>query len=299
MRLLGAFARELSGVASPDDPERLHKARVASRRVLVALDMFGADAGTSYVPSLASSVRFVTRKLGKVRDLDVQAAWLEDFSRHCEGKERAGALRMLLRLSGKREKLRPGAVRAASVFVSRTTYAGAMREMRGAKVDMETSGEDVSCNSAAAARYMIVQTDCVVQLAKFLSLPYAHGEHHRLRMETKRLRYAMELAGEGLDEYIAMAKNIQDALGELHDAQVWIEAIPRMKERERKRTEKYFGTSRPWKRLEPGYDAVARDRTNFRDVRYGQISELWNGLSGGMLPRLRERLLEVCRKTDA
>jgi CHAD domain-containing protein len=131
---------------------------------------------------------------------------------------------------------------------------------------------------------MGLQIESVTRHAVSLSYPEASDAHHRFRIEVKRLRYAIEIyrglyadTG-GLDSCVSAAKKLQDALGELHDADVWIAIIPELMEREKKYTARYYGTARPFARLAAGYRAIASDRLAHRASRYETAIDLWRAL---------------------
>lgn len=78
-RQLRAFAQEISAVRSADDPEAVHRMRVASRRMRAALPLFSDCFGTSRVDGWRHSFRAITRALGEARDLDVQIGFVEEY----------------------------------------------------------------------------------------------------------------------------------------------------------------------------------------------------------------------------
>ncbi|MDR1472574.1 MAG: CHAD domain-containing protein [Synergistaceae bacterium] len=293
--------REIPG-ASSDDPEGLHRARVASRRLELALRLLGVRAGLPDDAGLLKSIRSVARALGAVRDLDVQTMWLGNFAGACSPREKPGVRRLALRLSQRREKLQGGAAKTLSGFSRCGAFRDALQSLRGAKCDMEIQGAGRRADDGwHIARAMIMRIDLIVRLASSLGVPEAHEAHHKLRIETKRLRYAMEIAsglfGDVMAPHIATARRIQDLLGDLHDAHVWVESVPGLSARELRRTTRYFGTTRPFTRLEPGYAAVARDRLAFRRERYEKAKIFWLDLSSaGCWAELREMLLDAARE---
>src|SRR5437879_2856235 len=60
------------------ETEALHKARVASRRIREALPVVGANAPRAKVKKLRKRLRYLTRSLGPIRELDVELGMLED-----------------------------------------------------------------------------------------------------------------------------------------------------------------------------------------------------------------------------
>ncbi len=71
-----------------------------------------------------------------------------------------------------------------------------------------------------------------------------------MRIAGKHLRYTLEIFApiynQALIPYLQVMKEVQDQLGEIHDDDVWIEWLPKFIEKERSRTENYFGTTGPF-----------------------------------------------------
>jgi hypothetical protein len=103
-----------------------------------------------------------------------------------------------------------------------------------------------------------------------------------------------------MDSCVSAAKKLQDALGELHDADVWIATIPELMEREKKYTARYYGTTRPFARLAAGYRAIASDRLAHRASRYEAVLGLWrSSVALNVWGGLRALLYEAYRDKAA
>jgi putative phosphoesterase len=74
----------------------------------------------------------------------------------------------------------------------------------------------------------------VIALELFVHDQAAVTKHHELRIAAKRLRYTMEIFSSiyrsGLTDEIALVKQFQDVLGELHDYYVWIQDLAPLKQ---------------------------------------------------------------------
>ena len=267
--------REIPGVVKAEDPECLHRMRVASRRLRMSLNLLGARAGLSD----ASAVKFfrlirkVTRRLGEARDIDVQLLWLKDFEPQCTKRELPGVRRIALRLNQKREKLQPGIVKLVSSLPEDPIFVKTIEDVRIARVDAEIAGKNSSQEDQRyATRSLLLQLDTVQQHALSLEDPEASEAHHSFRKEVKHLRYAMEifrgLYGDKLDEHIQTMKKLQGLLGELQDANIWVDMLPVMKLLEIDETKRYFGTIRFFFRLQPGYDKLLTYTCDIRALLY-------------------------------
>jgi CHAD domain-containing protein len=297
--------REIPGVAEGADPEYLHRMRVASRRLRSALRLQAEHAGLMDAKAFFRLVRSVTRTLGNARDLDVQRAWLEGFMGRCLQRERSGVRRLILRLSQERESLQPQIAGVVSNITNNPVFAGTMEKLISARFEAEMSGASATEGDIwYATRVIGIQLESVIQRSASLISRDAHEAHHRMRIEVKRLRYAMEIfrgvyAGiEGkLDGYIALVKELQGLLGDLHDADVWVGLAPKLSAEELKRTEIYFGTAKPFGSLAPGYDAIEKDRSAFRDEQFERTFNFWDeAASTGQWRGLRETILLAYRE---
>ncbi|MDR1884995.1 MAG: CHAD domain-containing protein [Synergistaceae bacterium] len=300
------LAREIPGVIAGLDPECLHRMRVASRRLRTALRLQAAHAGMADARSFFRLIRSVTRTLGEARDLDVQIEWLKEFLGRCQTRERSGVNRLMLRLSQARGELQPRIIRVISNITPDPAFRDAMDRLRAARFDAEMSGAvTADADIQYATRVIGLQLDSVIQHSTSLLSRDAHEAHHRMRIEVKRLRYAMEIfrgvygdkdIDGSLDEYAAIVKQLQALLGDLHDADVWVARIPVLSEAETERTEIYFGTPRPFSRLSPGYDAIANDRSAFREEQFEKTLDFWNAATkAGHWRSFRELLLRAYR----
>jgi CHAD domain-containing protein len=298
------LSREIEGVIAAKDPEPLHRMRVASRRLRMALRLCGARTWLSDGRGFNKLIRSVTSSLGAARDIDVQIAWLEEFAQRVNHRERHGVNRAALRLAQRREKLQPQISNLLSGLTDSVCFRKTVDELRAIRLDAEMSGgAGASGDIERSTRVLLLHLDSVLTHSASLLSSEARDAHHRLRIEIKHLRYAMEifrdLYGEAIGEHISLAKKIQGMLGDLHDADVWIEGIPQMREAEMRRTARYFGAQGHFGRLSPGYDAIVRDRSEFRGAQFDIIANLWRetldadgwgDLRAALLTAYRERV---------
>ena len=294
--------REIPGVIAGSDPEYLHRMRVASRRLRMALRILKDDAGLSDAGGFFRLVRSVTRTLGEARDLDVQIGWLEEFAARCGAKERGGVKRIALRLGRRREKVQPRIIRAIEKIPDSPVFLETVKELRRVRLEAEMSGLVTSPGDYEhATREIVLQTENVIQHSSSLLSPDSVEAQHNMRIEVKHLRYIMEifkdLYGEGLDDYISVAKKLQGLLGDLHDADVWVAVTPDFAARERERTISYYGSAAQFARLSPGYSAIIADRAEFRQEQYKVIVKYWNEtLDDDVWQKLRAFLVDEYRE---
>lgn len=197
------------------DPEAVHQARVASRRLREVLPSFAVAHGGR---AARHAVRRVTRALGPVRELDVALG-------HFEAAVAAHPLRPAALAAARRalQTARTTAFRAA-----RATLTPARRDRLQAALEafaVEASGIAPTAVDAAmaarldrAARRLRVAVDRV-------SIVYAPGRLHDVRIAVKRLRYALEAVAavrgtKALATRVRQLRHIQDLLGRAHDLHV-------------------------------------------------------------------------------
>ncbi len=299
---LDPMLREIPGVIEAQDPEYLHRMRVASRRLRMALRLLGSFAGLSNAKAFFRLARAVTRTLGEARDLDVQLCWLDEFAASCSSRELPGVKRVALRLRQRREAAQPEVARLVANLADEPVFVDTRQNLREKKLNTEMSGTaDPLRDLEHPTRVVCLQLDTMHQYALSLQSPGAVAMHHQLRIEAKHLRYAMEIFGDlyegALDEYIALAKKLQTLLGELHDADVWVETMPRFTEREKNRTIRYYGSVRPFSRLQGGCEAIARDREDFRASQYEKAKGFWEEAEReGKWSGLRELVMGAYRR---
>jgi CHAD domain-containing protein len=223
------FARMLEhepGTRAGEDIEELHDMRVATRRMRAAFRVFGPYFKAGEIRPYASGLRRTARTLGQVRDLDV---FVQKAQRYLGAlpPENAHDLDPLLEVwrQGRRQARKSmidyldgdryqGFVQAFQAFLH-TPGAGA-RKMKGFPPKATRVRHVVP--RLIYARWEQVQAfDPLLEGAPVAVL-------HALRVECKRLRYALEffreVLGPEVKEVIAQVVQLQDHLGDLHDADV-------------------------------------------------------------------------------
>jgi inorganic triphosphatase YgiF len=207
--LIGAGAEillaNLRGMKAADDPEFVHQARVAVRRMRSAVRLFAHD--VHFPRRLAADLRWIGRELGRVRDWDVLALQTLPALRmssaaldRAVARQRRAVSRQVRASarSGRCAQLAVNLLRwsAAEDATGPALVARAERDLRKARRRLHR-----------AARHFDRQTP---------------AQQHRVRILAKRLRYAVDVfapALEGLasDALRATVARAQDALGDLCD----------------------------------------------------------------------------------
>jgi len=212
--------RHEAGVRTGEDPEAVHQARVATRRIRSTLRTFSKVLDEEWTDRLRADLKWLADLLGEVRDTDVL---LERFSEHLAELPAADAKAgrwLLARLAGQRDDAR--------------------RRLLGAM---------------ASQKYLVLLDDLVAAAAAPALLPGADGpaaevmpalvakpwkklrkevrgagddppdhELHQIRIRAKRARYAAEavepVIGKPAGDFADAVAAIQSVLGDHQDAVV-------------------------------------------------------------------------------
>ena len=207
--------------AQSGDETSVHQARVASRRLRGALPMLGATADPDALDRVDRRVRRITRALGPVRELDVALLLLAELEGR--GAASAGAI---------------GRVRAAVIAERVKRRREMLDEITPSRLDKlrkqlvgvaapetppTTTGNTVAEAAAQSAR-RARRLRAAILRAGGLYLP---ERLHRVRVEAKKLRYALEIQRELTRSrsrtHLDRLKSQQDLLGRMHDLEILIE----------------------------------------------------------------------------
>jgi CHAD domain-containing protein len=217
------------GTRLGEDPEDLHDMRVATRRLRAAFSFFNKILPAQFAV-LRAELSWLASILGAVRDLDV----------HLEGLE--GAEEHLLPLP---EGTEPPLDHLRAVLMEERQQARAvlLRALDSPRYERLTTGLASLAQQGAARRTdeyhvpaVIVVPDLVGGRYRSTSRAARHArrsgraaDFHRLRIRCKRLRYAVEFAGDLYGEraqlFSRRLAKLQDALGSVQDASVAIERL--------------------------------------------------------------------------
>lgn len=205
------------GARLTDEPEFVHQARVAIRRLRSAMRLWAPLLPPGFVAGHEPGWRQLAQVLGELRNRDVFALHtlpplLESFPDHAAPQRLAGLVGRQRRQS--RQVLR-SALESPDFgrLVLRTTAAiHALPEMIGLE----------SLEEFARHRLRSLSRDVFAKAAAARNDP---GAHHKLRIAFKRLRYALEFMAplyphHKLRLYLAAAGEMQELLGEMNDIAV-------------------------------------------------------------------------------
>ncbi len=200
------------------DTSAVHQARVASRRLREALPVFGAALHRRRVRRLGTRLRRLTRALGEVRESDVLLDTLETLvtEQHAPpevvhvvqpeiGRERSLAFEHLTQVfdAGRARRLLARLERFARHIPS---------------PDVDSSWRSVHADRIRQRAHALL--GAVADAGALFDADRLHA----VRIAVKKLRYALELAGEvkivAAGALVRQLREIQEILGQLHDTDV-------------------------------------------------------------------------------
>ena len=207
--------------AQEGDESSVHQARVASRRLREALPVLGTRADEEALDRVQKRVRRITRALGPVRELDVTLLLLAEL----EGKEAAPA-RAIER------------VRKAVIEERQKRRRDMLDEITPSRLDKLTRRlvrvaapatrphvprnalAEAAAQSANRARRLRAAIDHAGGI-------YLADRLHKVRIQAKKLRYAVEIQRELMRSRstagLNRLKTEQDLLGRMHDLEILID----------------------------------------------------------------------------
>jgi len=206
-----ADARHLAPAAAEGDPDAVHDLRVSCRRLRVALDLLG----NGELAEQETQVKELQDALGAVRDGHVQRPWLESTG-----------LQPLLHEADARAGAASAAMGAAVHRFERTAAPVLQEKAKAACPGGKLGGKRMRDEM----QRRLQRLDKRLQKARDLSAKNAHA----LRIAAKKVRYQAELLDRAFPDVAPRLLDdieaLQDALGELHDADARVSMLARFLE---------------------------------------------------------------------
>jgi CHAD domain-containing protein len=223
-----SLTRVLDDVEKGDE-RALHRARVASRRLRELVPILQLD--PTDARKIGGRLRKVTRRLGRVRELDVLLLLIDELhvSRpmHRDSLRRVRQLVAHARDQARGELAEGGVIDSARKLVRRLNRVldDLSTSDTAAGLVKPTPGRTASWVIDARIAHRAQRLAAAIDNATALYLP---DRLHDVRVAVKKLRYAVELGGEGSAERakaVKTLKRLQDLLGRMHDLQVLIDWV--------------------------------------------------------------------------
>jgi CHAD domain-containing protein len=207
--------------AQEGDETSVHLARVASRRLREALPVLGTRADEGALDRVQKRVRRITRALGPVRELDVTLLLLAEL----EGKEAAPARaiervrKAVIEERQKRRRQMLDEITPSRLDKLRKRLVRVAAPAARAHVPSNARAE-AAAQSAHRARKLRAAIDHAGGI-------YLADRLHKVRIQAKKLRYALEIQRELMRSRSTAGLNRlkieQDLLGRMHDLEILID----------------------------------------------------------------------------
>lgn len=209
------------------DPEGVHQARVALRRLRSLVGTFAPLAEEAWVRELDAEIAELAGPFGPARDADVLYARFQDQLWWLPAEDQLAAERLLDQLRRDRERAHATLLRT----LASASYASLLAKLEA------TAREPILSSLAQEPADTLVPVlvrrrwRAVRRAQRALSEPPSNEELHRLRKRIKHCRYAAEaavsVAGPRAARFAAALREVQELLGEHQDAcvaQAWLRA---------------------------------------------------------------------------
>ncbi|MBI2943976.1 MAG: CHAD domain-containing protein [Candidatus Wallbacteria bacterium] len=267
-RALATLEEACRRIARGDEAiERVHQARVGTRRLRTMLRLFGSSLGKPARRRLKGLAGGLAEGLGGVRDRDV-------LLRHLGTLRPGGDPRAARALGFARNRVRME--REDALHPMRESVGRFLEEARPAR---RTAGRVAGgARTGLSGSIRLALRQLLGELLESEAGVLSHGDFeaaHRMRIAAKRLRYALETVREvlpavrcrALDAGIELATRVQGRLGHVQDHQVWGLALRALSKEVRRSLEEPA--------LTEGLGLLAAHERRRRDRELARFLERW------------------------
>jgi CHAD domain-containing protein len=278
---LEAIKGNTQKILNRKNEEDIHDLRVATRRIRTVLDIFQDQLPAKKIKPWLKGMRDITKSYGSIRDLDVQIIALDKIYQQIDDlKIRRGLNRIRLRIKQNREKKQEKTQQLTSTILkSKIT----IEMLAWAEATLE-SGANIE-NQYSQDLFQLANERIQSRLDEFLFFevfifdPDRIKELHQMRISAKRLRYALEIFTElyagKTDFALNISREVQEYLGKIHDADFWIDFLPRFAQKELSRIHDFYGYNSAFKQITPGIDFLLENRKKERETLYNAFINDW------------------------
>jgi CHAD domain-containing protein len=220
---------ELPRARAGQDPEGVHQARVATRRLRSDLRTFAPLLDDEWRERTRAELRALAGPLGAVRDLDVLAIRLGEALGPA-GVDPTAARGIFDELASQHERARAGLIE----MIDDPHTAALLERLRADAADPPTTGRAIGHAERRLPPLVRRPWRKLRRAVERLDDEPPVPELHRVRLLAKRTRYAAEAVsdacGRPAKRFARAVTGIQDVLGDMNDADVarlWLEeAVP-------------------------------------------------------------------------
>lgn len=202
------------------DPEGVHQARVATRRLRSDLRTFASLVSEEWSRELREELGWLAEALGRVRDGDVMLERMRTRAESLPKASAPGAKRVLAAL----ERERNVAFDELQEAIKSDRYVSLLDRLVAAAREPALAGDADVAATEVLPGLVLRPWKSLAKAVKAIGDPPADDELHAVRIRTKRCRYAAEAAapvlGKRVRSFASDAAELQDVLGDFNDAVV-------------------------------------------------------------------------------
>jgi CHAD domain-containing protein len=286
LKLLETADVMLEGVRQNKDPECIHHLRVACRRLMVAMEIFGDCFDKTQLRFWTRSFRKITHRLGVARDLDVRLALLDALQKSVPDRTYlAGIQRVRLRITQKRNRAQGDVVNALGKFSKDKALIDMVFHLRRLKFPEKMKSDKQKAVLKAQRRVCFVIRKHLEKIMAFRANMFAPDhdfEIHALRIAVRKTRYATEIFSacgpDGPTPAIRVLRKLQNMLGDLRDNTTLASYLAKFVEKESRRILDYHGDIAPLRPLIPGITFLLRNRQKHCLKQFSRLARYWRTL---------------------
>jgi len=213
---------------NPDDLEVLHDFRVALRRLRSCMQAYQDALSDTVSKKSRKQLRRLARATNEARDVEVLIEWLRSQEHHLPARQRIGWLWLLERLEARKAKAYDEI--RARVSKDFLRFEPKLRkQLQHYTVVYDLDGQAYETPFTEIIGKHIKQHGKEMERALWRAASSADVQTlHNTRIQVKRLRYLLEPIQEEIKDgkqIIKQLKELQDLLGDLHDAHLHAQEI--------------------------------------------------------------------------
>jgi CHAD domain-containing protein len=231
-RSVAQLQRHEPGVRQGDDPEAVHKFRVATRRLRSDLRTFSPLLERRWRRDLRTELKWLAAEIGAVRDADVLLARLGPQARELPGALAAEAEPLLVRLEGQRTVAHAALLDALGAERYELLVGALVAAVEQPQLALGPTTAPAGERPAAELVAGLVRRPWqqLAEDVEALGDDRTDQELHEVRILAKRCRYAAEavapVAGEAASRLASAVADVQTVLGDHQDtvvAEAWLD----------------------------------------------------------------------------
>ncbi len=281
LKLLPVFEDQIEGVMKSDDIEYVHKMRVISRRLRAALPLFRFCFPEKEFKEWVSQLKKVTRLLADARDLDVQIAIKEQYTKNLKSPTEKACVETLLKDHKDRRKNIQSSVVSGLEKLEASDILQDIRKFCEQTVTEQSNATFDSNRVLEKAHWHIsFRLDDFLSMEKYVYLENKKLKHHQMRIYAKKLRYTMEVFAPLYKNELAIEIEtitaFQDVLGEMHDCDVWEDYIPKFIDKTKTKIKSKGNKKEDTTKFEKALFKFLAYIKEQRRTHYNQFVRLWN-----------------------